>query len=121
MLWSTLIPQYGVAPEGTYIFLYFCFYFALTSFGLSAQCQLNKCPLCSTAIALNRIAPMARKIRKKTTAMMRTGIPHLCAHSGTALACCAVIAVTVRCEPVPATDGWGHFPRKGSWITTGKS
>jgi hypothetical protein len=36
-------------------------------------------------MAVNAITPMTRKIRKKTTAIMRTGIPHLCAHSGTPL------------------------------------
>jgi hypothetical protein len=37
-------------------------------------------------MALNRITPITRKIRKNTTAIMRTGIPHLCRHSETSLA-----------------------------------
>src|SRR5271166_1068362 len=56
---------------------------ALTGFGWSAQCPLNSLPLCSAAMAVNPITPMARNMRKKTTAITRTGILHLCAHSGT--------------------------------------
>jgi hypothetical protein len=34
-------------------------------------------------MAVKASTPMTRKIRKKTTAITRTGIPHLCAHFGT--------------------------------------
>ena len=56
------------------------FALAFACFGRSAQCPLNRCPLCSAAIAVNTITPMTKNSRKKTTAITRTGIPHLCAH-----------------------------------------
>src|SRR5664280_3711460 len=44
------------------------------------------------------ITPITRKIKKKTTAITRIGIPHLWSHSAWVLNLASVIAITGGCE-----------------------
>src|ERR1017187_2016947 len=72
--------------------------YRFAGFGWSLHFPLNSLPRCSATIAEMPITPITRKIRKKTTAITRTGIPHLWSHSAWVLNLASVIAITGGCE-----------------------